>query len=352
MDYKLKCIKCGKEFDSSYKGQLCDSCNSILYIEYIKANKRSKLEFNGSFWDLEDMLPKAKYKHYMLGATPLIPSLNNSNLLLKLETANPTHSFKDRGSIVELAKAQEYGYNEVVCASTGNMAYSIAYYAKLAGIRAKIFISKNASKDKVRDIRETHDADIEHVDGDFTKAQKLAERYAKEHNVFLAGDYGYRREGQRTIGFELAFQARNIDYIFTPVGNATLISGLIKAWLEMLDMKIIKKIPKIVGVEASLSAPLYKAFINNEKVKYVSPKTKADAIAVGYPTFGDEVLENLRGINGSIMTVTDKEMQIEQNRFYREYGQIAELAAVASIVAYRKLKPKGKAVAIISGGNI
>jgi len=349
MDYKLRCIKCGNEYRSDYRRQTCESCNGVLYIEY---KERPKLSFRGNFWDLENMLPKAKYKHYMLGATPLIPALNDSSLLLKLETSNPTHSFKDRGSVVELAKALEYNYNEVVCASTGNMAYSIAYYAKLSGIRAKIFISKNASKDKVRDIRETHDADIVHVDGDFTKAQGLAEHYAQKHDAFLTGDYGYRREGQRTIGFELAFQAKDIDYIFTPVGNATLISGLIKAWIEMKDLGVIKHIPKIIGVEASRCAPLYKAFKQNKKVRYIEPKTKADAIAVGFPTFGDEVVESLRRIKGDVVTVSDNEMMREQERFYKEYGQIAELAGVASLAAYRKLKPKGKSVAIISGGNV
>jgi threonine synthase len=330
---------------------MCRKCNGILEVVY---NKPIKVPVpSGSFWDYEALLPKSKYRHYLLESTRLVGS-NEKRLWLKLELENPTKSFKDRGSIVEIAKALEYGFNEVVCASTGNMAYSIAYYAKLSGIKAKVFISNNANKDKVRDIRETHDADITRVNGDFSKAQRLAIRYSEKNNVFLAGDYCYRKEGQRTVAYEILSQLNGATHIIAPVGNATLLSGILKALNEMRIMKGLKRIPTVIGVQSSLCAPLFKAWKNKSLLKYEHPKTKADAIAVGFPTFGIQALNLLEKLDGKVITVNDSLMLREQKRFHNDYGIIAELAGVASIAAYRKLKlgSDAKAVAIISGGNV
>jgi threonine synthase len=333
--------------------QLCGKCSGILDVVYDKPVKTPIPGSSGSFWDYEALLPKSKYCHYLLESTSLVKS-NEKRLWLKLELENPTRSFKDRGSIVEIAKALEYGYNEVVCASTGNMAYSIAYYARLSGIKAKVFISSNANRDKVRDIRETHDADITRVDGDFSKAQKLAIRYSEKNGVFLAGDYCYRKEGQRTIVYEILNQLKDATHIIAPVGNATLLSGMLKALDEMRTMMIQKRLPEVVGVQSSLCAPLFKAWKHGSALRYESPRTKADAIAVGFPTFGVQALGLLHRLKGGIITVSDAEMAREQKSFYKNYGLVAELAGVAGMAAYRKLGLKGdaKAVSVISGGNV
>ncbi len=351
MDYTLRCESCGASYSSSYRKQTCDRCGGILSVAYKGRVKPPR--FDGDFWSLESILPKSRYRRYELGSTELARS-KIPELWLKLELQNPTRSFKDRGSVVEIAKAKEYGYKEVVCASTGNMAYSVAYYAKLSGIKAKIFISRDANRDKIRDIRETHDANITRVDGDFTEAQRRASNYAKRCGSFLAGDYCYRQEGQRTMFYEIASQLKGVTHVITPVGNATLISGMLKAAEEMKVSGALEKPPRIIGVEAERCSPMFKAFRSGKPMKYEAPKTMADAIAVGYPTFGDMAIGMLKRQNGSVVTVTEKEMALEQNRFLSEYGMIAELAGVAGIAAYRKLRlPKSaKAVAIVSGGNV
>lgn len=346
MHYHLRCTKCGEIYDSRYSSQVCEKCNGILEVEY--EGKLPKIKKVSSFWDFEPVLPKGNYRHFEVGLTKTV---RGDNVYLKLEIDNPTHSFKDRGSVIEVAKAHEYGYDEVVCASTGNMAYSVAYYAKAYGIKSKIFVSKNVSRDKMEYIRKTHDADITKVDGDFTLAQKHAEEYAKRRNVFLAGDYCYRKEGQKTIAYELNFY--NPDNIFVPVGNATLLSGILKAIQEMKTSGMLRKVPKVIGVESDKCKPLYDAFRSRDgKVRYEKPRTKADAIAVGYPTFGDQAIPLLKKFKGYVTTVSDEEMQKEQNLFYERYGLVAELAGVASLVAYKKIKPKGESFAIISGGNV
>ncbi len=304
-----------------------------------------------TFWDYEPAMPSGKYRHLEVGFTKMM--LGERGIHLKLETLNPTRSFKDRGSVIEVAKAAEYDYDEVVCASTGNMAYSIAYYAKLYGLRAKVFISKDANKDKVRDIRETHDADVTHVDGDFNKAQLLAEHYARGRGAFLSGDYCYRKEGQRTIAYEIMQQLPDAQRVVIPVGNATLLSGMAAAFGEMLDAGSMRKAPELVGVEAKKCAPLFKAFSSGMAVKYERPKTAADAIAVGYPTFGDHVLPLLRKLGGRIVAVGEAEMRHEQARFYKMHGLAIELAAAAALAAAAHLSQRDKkTVVVITGGNV
>ncbi|MGC8671619.1 MAG: threonine synthase [Candidatus Micrarchaeia archaeon] len=328
---------------------MCPKCGGILEVEYIGKGKAIDSDH---FWDFESLLPKGYYRHFEVGSTRLLQSHDDKSLFLKLEFESPTRSFKDRGSVIEVAKAKEYGYSTIACASTGNMAFSIAYFAKLYGIKAAVFISRSANKDKVLDIKNTHDAELHKIDGDFTKAQNEAAKYAKEHGAFLAGDYCYRKEGQSTIGFELAHQAKDAANVIMPIGNGTLFSAVYKAYSRLVSMRLLPKIPRLIGVQAELSAPIVHS--KGGTIKYEKPRTKADAIAVGYPTYGMQVVEAIKSTNGLALTVSDTEMTAWQKKFESEYGLQAELAGVASLAAYAKLKGKlkGKTVALITGANL
>lgn len=346
MDYNLKCTNCTHIYKSSYTKQICENCGSIIEVVY---PKKAPVPKSTMFWDYEKLLPKCDYRRYNLGSTELVQSTEHKNLYLKLELQNPTRSFKDRGSVIEVAKAKEYGYGEIAVASTGNMAYSLAYYAKTEGIKASVFISKNANPDKVRDILMTHDAKMHKVNGDFSKAQQTAARYAARNRAFLSGDYCYRKEGQKTVMYEIAAQLNGITHVIVPVGNATLISGIAKALDELKNNKI-----KIIAVQASLCSPVVKAMESNKPIRYEVPRTRADAIAVGMPTFGSQAISAIKKTDGCAVAVTDKEMEREQEILYAKEGIMAELAGVASIAAFRKLKfrKSDKIIAIISGGNI
>jgi threonine synthase len=328
--------------------QLCNQCGGILEVAYLGAAGVTSLRKD--FWSYEMLLPDGKYKHYKLGNTTLLPA-REEGLFLKLEMENPTKSFKDRGSVIEVAKALEYGYDEVVCASTGNMAYSVAYYAKLAGIDSTIFVSKNANWLKIRNIRETRDAKIIRVDGDFTEAQRRAIRYAKRERAFLTGDYGYRKEGQKTLLFEIMAELASVRNILIPVGNATLFSAAYKALGELKSLGLLGGLPRLIAVQASLTDPLVVAFRGNKDVEYQKPLTDAGAIAVGYPTYGKQALDGIRATRGTAVEVTDGEMEDERRAFFEEYGLQVEMAGVASLAAFRKLDLRGKTVAVISGGN-
>jgi threonine synthase len=348
MRYGLKCLACGKQYSLFFPRQLCDKCGGILEVVYSGLAEMATLKKD--FWSYEALLPEGEYRRYKLGNTTLL-SATKQGLFLKLEMENPTKSFKDRGSVVEIAKALEYGYDEVVCASTGNMAYSVAYYAKLGGIRATIFVSKNANWLKIRNIQDTRDANIIKVDGDFTEAQRRAIGYAKRKEAFLTGDYGYRKEGQKTLVYEIMAELPSVRNILIPVGNATLFSATYKALMELKRLGLVHRLPRLIAVQASLTDPLVTAYRKKEKVKYQKPLTDAGAIAVGFPTYGDQALEGIRATRGEAVDVTDKEMEDERKAFYREYGLQVEMSGVASLAAFRKIDLEGQSAAVISGGN-
>jgi threonine synthase len=355
MEYMLRCLTCGTTYSSSYPSQVCNKCGGITEVIYKNQDMSISIKGAESFWDFERLLPKGKYKHFELGMTKLIRAKDNPKLFFKLEFENPTGSFKDRGSAIEVAKAKEYGYDEIVCASTGNMAYSIAYYAKLYGINATVFISKGANKDKLIDIRSTHDAQLHLINGDFTKAQREAEEYAKRHGAFLGGDYCYRKEGQSTIAYELFLQRPSLKNIIVPVGNATLFSAFYKAYMLLKKFNYISSIPRLIGVEASKCAPILSALEHNSQIKYTKPRTFADAIAVGMPTYGNQAIDAVHATNGMFVAVSDVEMAEQQEVFYKEYGIVIELAAAAGIAAYKKLSNSIKisdTAIVISGSNV
>ena len=354
MKYYLKCTICKASYQSDFESQICAKCRGILEVVYVGKPRKLGISCK-SFWDFEAALPDGEYKHYVVGGTRLVQSESRRNIFMKLEMENPTRSFKDRGSVIEIAKALEYGYKEIVCASTGNMAYSLAYYSKIAGIKAKILMGEHSNPHKVSRIKAVGSASVQIISGDFTKAEDLAKSYAEKHRAFLTGDYCYREEGQKTMAYEELGQLPGATHVIVPVGNATLISGMFKALKEMRSSGMIEKIPKLVAVQAKGSDSVVDAYRRrSDTIKYMRPTTKADAIAVGLPKFGLQTLEAIKETGGSAVAVTDREMAAQQFSMYKECGIVAELGGVASLAALPKLRYgiTDRIAAIISGANV
>ena len=268
MEYSLVCTKCGrKERDLAFR---CGACGSILEVVYSKSAKPKLGRAKGSAMSRYiDFLPVKEIKPTLgEGGTKLRKiSFNGVNLYLKLETTNPTKTFKDRGSAIEISKAKELDVKSVCCASTGNMGLSVAHYAKRAKIRCTIFISAGANKKKIAKIRKQK-AKVVMVDGDFNEALRQAERFAWRTGAFVCGDYHFRKEGQKTVGYEVVEQIKKPDFIFMPVGNATLFSGVYKGLREFRQNGIIKGMPRLVGVQSENCDPLVRAFVDKRKIGY------------------------------------------------------------------------------------
>jgi threonine synthase len=193
----------------------------------------------------------------------------------KVEGANPTGSFKDRGSLVEAAKALELGLPEVILASTGNMAASIAAYSnreRRQGLGCHIVVPRTADATKlIQSV--VHNASLYRVDGQFSLAVELAEaffarevaRAAKGHRgrFYLGGDYCYRMEGEKSFSYEVVEQLRRRendapDAVIVPVGAGTNLSAIAKGFREMRDLDLgVRAMPRVFGVQpfANLTDP-------------------------------------------------------------------------------------------------
>lgn len=284
------------------------------------------------------------------GGTPLIRSKNiekelgfNFELYFKNEAVNPTGSFKDRGSTVEISRAYDLN-KKIVCTSSGNMGSSLAAYSAVANINCTIFMPHDASKIKMNQIL-SYGADVYHSKGEYTDVAKQAEYAANKYDLFLAGDYFYRREGTKSLGFELAEQIES-DYIFVPIGNGSLLSGTWKGLSEFKILGFSKKLPKIIGIQAKGSSSIKKSIssdlvqVNYSIKKLIHPHTIAVPIEVGFPLDGYKALESVRESKGYMDTVTDKEILKAKNMLAEREGLFAEPAGAASLASILRNKNK------------
>ena len=198
MLYRLACTKCGHlESDRAFR---CSRCGSILEVKIDYSSIKIGRDFR------KERIRNSKYLKFFPingfavdsdeGGTTLVKKrVGQGQVFLKLETRNPTGSFKDRGSSVEIAKAVELKMKSVCCASTGNMGISVSRYARKAGISATIFIGRGASRGKMAKIR-GYGAHLVRVSGDFNTALNAAEAFARKTGAFICGDYHFRKEGR------------------------------------------------------------------------------------------------------------------------------------------------------------
>ena len=364
----LQCVKCGRTYAKNRVVFRCD-CGESLDVVYdyheiknrISWKRLRRRSFN--HWRYREFFPVAMDKNIvtmMEGGTALIKSKNVSkilgmkNLYFKLEGTNPTGSFKDRGTTVEISKAAEFGVDAVACASTGNMAASVAAYAAAAGISATIYLPENTPRSKISQIA-SYGAAIKKVAGDYTAAVKAAQHDFEKNKTYLMGDYPYRGEGEKSVGYELADQLRQLDYIVVPVGNGTLMHGIWKSMKEMRAVGLIKTLPRLFAVQASGCSTVARAFLEKRnEIKPVVPRTKASAIACGSPLDGLEALQALRDSGGSACVVSDADMLAAKKMLARREGIYAELSAAAPLAGLIKMArkmPKSSKIALIITGH-
>ncbi len=365
---KIICKECGLEYQLDEIINRCRICYGSLDIVF-DYDEIKKLILKESFL----RQPASHWKYWMFyptqdltkritlgeGGTQLLQSskLGFEDLWLKIETTNPTGSFKDRGSTIEITRAKELNVFSVCLASTGNMGASVAAYCAKAGIKCKVFLPNNVSKVKIKQIK-IYGADIVRVKGNYTQALKSCEEYSKKTDTYLVGDYPYRGEGEKSVGFEISDQLNWSvpDYIITPMGNGTLIYAIWDAFVDMKKVGLIDYLPKMVGIQSVGCSPIVDAWKNG--LKEIKPlnksKTLASAIDCPSPLDGVKALESIDKSHGFAETVTDNELIKMREELARKEGIFAELAGVASLTAAIKLKKEldGKIVCIISGSGL
>lgn len=292
------------------------------------------------------------------GNTPLVhfPNLSEQlgiELYGKVEGANPTGSFKDRGMVMAVAKAIEEGSNSVICASTGNTSASAAAYAAKAGIRAIIVIPKGKVAMGKLAQAIMYGAEIVEIDGNFDDALKMVRELSKKTDVTLVNSVNpYRLEGQKTAAFEVCDQLEIApDILAIPVGNAGNISAYWKGFKEYHELKQ-TGLPKIFGFEAEGAA----AIVKNQVIE--QPETIATAIRIGNPASWELAIAARDESNGAINSVTDKEIANAFKLLASKEGIFAEPGSCAAIAGLIQQCEKGtiekgsKVVAVLTGNGL
>ena len=294
------------------------------------------------------------------GTTPLVRSsrlgseLGLENLYFKLETLNPTGSFKDRGMFLAVAKAVESGSEAVICASTGNTSASASAYAALHGIRSFVVVpSGKIALGKLAQAT-VHGATIIQIQGSFDDALHIVRDITERSPVALVNSVNpHRIDGQKTAAFEIVDELGTApDLLCIPVGNAGNITAYWKGFTEYQSAGKIFSLPKMWGFQAAGSAPIVLGHRVSE------PETIATAIRIGNPASWTGALNAQDQSGGKIDSVTDDEILRAYHRLATEEGIFCEPASAASVAGLIKRSQNGEnlsqltAVCVITGHGL
>lgn len=284
------------------------------------------------------------------GSTPLIHSpklsaITGGEVYLKYEGLNPTGSFKDRGMTMAISKAAEEGAHTVLCASTGNTSASAAAYAARAGMKCAVLLPAGRIAGGKMVQAYIYGAAVVAIRGNFDDALRLVRELGETGDFAIVNSINpYRIEGQKTAAFEIIEELGNApDIHILPVGNAGNITAYWKGYREFKDLGRSFKLPKMLGVQASGSAPLYRgAIVEN-------PETVATAIRIGRPASWDGAINAVADSGGCFEIVEDAEILTAQKWLACNEGVFAEPASAAPVAAL--LKCFGKITASSSTGE-
>lgn len=267
------------------------------------------------------------------GNTPLIllDSLCEDELGIsvyaKYEGSNPTGSFKDRGMTVAVTNALMSGNSAIICASTGNTSASAAAYAARAGLVAFVIIpeGKIAMGKLAQAI--AHGASVIQIDGNFDDGMSIVRNLAESEGIALVNSVNqYRLHGQKTAAFEIVDAlGKAPDYHYLPVGNAGNISSYWMGYQEYRSAGHMSNIPKMVGCQASGSAP----FVKGRTIDH--PDTVATAIRIGKPQSWDLAWGAVNESRGWFRESTDNEILAAQKYLAQKEGVFCEPASAASV---------------------
>lgn len=292
------------------------------------------------------------------GNTPLIrldhlSKQYNVDLYVKVEGANPTGSFKDRGMVMAVAKAKEEGSNTIICASTGNTSAAAAAYGARAGMRSIIVIPEGKIALGKLAQAVMYGAEIFEIKGNFDDALSIVRKISEKEPITLVNSVNpYRIEGQKTAAFEICdVLGKAPDVLAIPVGNAGNITAYWKGFKEYHEKKQ-TGLPQMRGFEAEGAA----AIVRNEVIQ--EPETIATAIRIGNPASWDYAVDAAKSSNGAIDFVTDDEILEAYQLLAKTEGIFAEPASCASIAGLikqlksKEIKEGSQVVCVLTGNGL
>jgi threonine synthase len=326
-----------------------------------------------SIWRYSDLLPVRAEGAVSLGAgfTPLVRAhrlaaeLGLGELWIKNDTLNPTGSFKDRVVSVALTKAQELGFKVAACASTGNLANSVAAHAAQAGMESIVLIPADLEAGKVVTTA-VFGGRLIAVEGTYDDVNRLCAELASEHPSWAFVNVNvrtYYAEGSKTLAFEVAEQLgwEAPDHVVVPVASGSQLTKVAKGFKELHAVGLLEEEPhvRISGAQAAGCSPVAQAFAAGaDVVKPVRPDTIAKSLAIGNPADGPYALDAVRESGGAIDSVTDQEIVDAIRLLARTEGIFAEtaggvtVATLAKLAAAGVIRPDERVVLFVTGNGL
>ena len=355
----LSCRVCATEHPLEAIGT-CSNCFGPLDPVYdwdaLRARvSRESIEAGpASIWRYEDLLPVSAPEDARLapGMTPLVPAprlaaeLGVRELWLKLDTANPTHSFKDRVVAVAARKAQELGLETLACSSTGNLAGAVAARAAAEGLEAAVFVPSDLEPEKLA-AAAVYGPRIYTVNGHYDHCSRLSVELSFELpwgfvNVNLRSYYA---EGTKTLAYEIAEQLgwETPDVVAIPIASGALFHKVGQGFGELAALGLVDGgRPVLIGGQAEGCEPVSKAFREGARVVPVRPASIARSLAIGNPADGDFAVATARASGGGIYTVPEDEIGSNMADLAASTGVFGETATGVTLGALKAAIDDGR----------
>ncbi len=351
MQVYYKCSRCGFSAETNIWLWRCPKCGGPIDVVI----EGLKLTLNGrrDMWKFSSVIPAKPLVSLGEGFTPLVRAgFLGKNVNLKLEYLNPTGSFKDRGSAVAISKALEFNANTVVEDSSGNAGISVAAYASAAGIRARIYVPKDAPEGKK--------VLIKYLGADLVETQSRAEAARLAVESVSAGDVyighawnPWFLQGTKTLAYELLDQLGHVpDAVVLPVSAGTLLLGLYIGFNELMNLGVVSRLPRLYAVQAQGFARIYEEIHG----KYVGEPTRiADALRVSDPPRLNQAVGAIVNTGGDALVVNDNEL-ISAWKYLVKRGFVIEPSSAIALAGYWELTRRGvvqrdEEVVIVLTGN-
>jgi threonine synthase len=372
----LRCRGCSREYPDEPLN-VCDFCFGPLEVAYdyegiASVISRERIASGPpTMWRYQDLLPvdADRALDMATGFTPLIKAKNLgrllglNNLYVKNDSVNPTFSFKDRVVSVASAKALEFEFDTLACASTGNLAGSVAAHGAKAGMKTMVFFPSDLEKGKIVGAG-IYGATLVSVDGTYDQVNRLCSELADNHrwafvNINMRPYYA---EGSKTLGYEVAEQLgwRAPDACVVPAASGELLTKIWKGFQEMQDLGLIDKMTTRMHLaQPQGCSPIVEAFDQKTmQVRPVRPNTIAKSLAIGNPAAGPYSLQVVADSEGSAAAAPEEEVVEGIQILAETEGIFTETAGGVVISVLRKLarsgviQPDELTVAYITGNGL
>jgi threonine synthase len=357
----LKCKECSTTYPLEAR-YVCERCFGPLEVSYLAPEsdaaelKRRIQAGPHTLWRYADFLPlegQPPRSALPTGWTPLMRAdrlaerLGLRELWIKNETANPTHSFKDRVVSVALARARELGFTTLACASTGNLANAVAAHAAAAGFPAYVFIPADLEEEKIL-ATGACGANVVAIRGNYDTVNRLCTEIAGDRGDWAFVNVNmrpYYAEGSKTLAFEVAEQLgwELPDRIVAPVASGSLFTKIARAFELWIELGLLEgEVPTMNGAQAEGCSPVAKAFAGGtSEIRPVKPDTIAKSLAIGNPADGGYAVDLANATGGAIDAVSDEEIRAGIRLLAETTGIFTETAGGVTTAVLEKLAQRG-----------